>query len=58
MNQVYVNMGDLQPDAYFSNFNKWAYAPKNSAFLYLSDKYVDIVKPVVTANYYGSGPER
>lgn len=58
INQVHVDISSLQPDAYFSNFHKWAYSPKSSAFLYLSDKYRDIVKPVVTGNFYGSGPEK
>ena len=40
MNQVHVDILELEPDAYFSNFHKWAFAPKNAAFLYLSDKYL------------------
>ena len=30
--------------AYFSNFHKWAYSPKNAAFIYLSDKYTKVIK--------------
>lgn len=58
INNVNVNIADLQPDAYFSNFHKWSFAPKSTCFLYLSDKYVNTVKPVITGNFYGEGPAR
>lgn len=58
INQVNVDMAELEPDAYFSNFHKWAYTPKTSAFLYLSDKFVDSIKPSITGNFYGEGPGR
>jgi selenocysteine lyase/cysteine desulfurase len=58
INQVHVDMGQLEPDAYFSNFHKWGYSPKSVAFLYLSDKYLNIVKPSITGNFYGEGPAR
>ena len=58
MNQVVVNMSILQPDAYFSNFHKWSFSPKSTAFLYLSDKYVNVVKPAITGNFLGEGPAR
>ena len=32
----------MEPDAYFSNLHKWAYAPKNVSFLYVSDKYLNV----------------
>lgn len=53
---VNINIAEMNPDAYFSNFHKWAFAPKNAAFLYISDKYLDIVKPVITGNFHGEGP--
>ena len=53
VNQVKVNMTSLEPDAYFSNFHKWGYAPKSAAFLYLSDKYLSEVKPAITGNFHG-----
>ena len=58
INQVNVNMAALQPDAYFSNFHKWGYAPKSAAFLYLSDKYLSEVQPAITGNFHGEGPAR
>lgn len=36
INQVPIDFSAIQPDAYFSNFHKWAYTPKSAAFLYLS----------------------
>jgi selenocysteine lyase/cysteine desulfurase len=55
---VNVNIAEMNPNAYFSNFHKWAFCPKNASFLYLDDKYRDIVKPVITGNFHGEGPER
>lgn len=53
INQANVDMAELEPDAYFSNFHKWSYAPKSTAFLYLSDKLINVVKPSITGNFYG-----
>ena len=58
INQVTVDMGELQPDAYFSNFHKWSFAPKSAAFLYLSDKYLENVQPAITGNFHGEGLAR
>jgi selenocysteine lyase/cysteine desulfurase len=55
---VHVNIAEINPNAYFSNFHKWSFCPKNASFLYLDDKYRDIVKPTITGNFYGEGPER
>ena len=51
-------MQDINCAAYFSNFHKWAFAPKNAAFLYVSDQFVNQIKPVLTGNFYGEGPVR
>ena len=48
-----IDMEDLQPDAYFSNFHKWGFSPKSAALLYISDKYLNVVKPVITGNNHG-----
>lgn len=42
MCQVDIDLVELDVDGYFSNFHKWAYAPKNAAFLYLSNKYLNV----------------
>ena len=39
---VPVDLKELRVDAYFSNFHKWGFSPVNSAFLYVSDKYVNV----------------
>jgi selenocysteine lyase/cysteine desulfurase len=46
-------MQKLRPSAYFSNFHKWAFTPKNAAFLYISDQFLNIIKPTLTGYYYG-----
>lgn len=53
---VQVNIAEINPAAYFSNFHKWAFCPKNASFLYLNDNYRDSVKPVITGNFHGEGP--
>ncbi len=58
VNQVEVNMAQLKPAAYFSNFHKWSYTPKNAAFLYISDKYLSIIRPALTGNLYNQGPSK
>jgi selenocysteine lyase/cysteine desulfurase len=50
---VNVNMTEINPSAYFSNFHKWSFCPKNASFLYLNDKFRDIVKPIIIGNFYG-----
>lgn len=42
MSQVPIVLSDMAPDAYFSNFHKWAFSPKNAAFLYVSDEYLKV----------------
>lgn len=44
--QADINISDLEVDGYFSNFHKWAFAPKNAAFLYISDKYLNVAFPL------------
>ena len=40
--QVEIDLSEFTPDAYFSNFHKWAFGPKSAAFLYISDRYLDV----------------
>jgi isopenicillin-N epimerase len=37
--QTDIDIKKLNPDGYVSNFHKWAYAPKQAAFVYISDKF-------------------
>lgn len=55
---VNVNIAEINPTAYFSNFHKWSFCPKNASFLYLDNNLRDLVKPSITGNFYGEGPER
>lgn len=58
ISQVDIDLMDLDCGAYFSNFHKWSYAPKNAAFLYISDKYINQVRPAITGNFKGEGIDR
>lgn len=58
INQIDVNMEQLKPAAYFSNFHKWSYTPKNAAFLYISDKFLGTIRPALTGNFYGQGTSK
>lgn len=51
-------MQEINCAAYFSNFHKWAFSPKNAAFLYISDKFINSIKPALTGNHYGDGPAK
>jgi len=61
--QVDINIANLDCKAYFSNLHKWGYTPKNAAFIYISDKYIDVqlcliskvVRPAITGNFRGNG---
>lgn len=56
MTQVDVNIKDLQPDFYFSNFHKWSFAAKTSAFLYFDEKkYGEVFRPVQISIHKGEG---
>jgi selenocysteine lyase/cysteine desulfurase len=48
----------MRPDAYFSNFHKWAFTPKSATFLYLGHEFLKIVKHVVTGRNHGEGPSK
>lgn len=51
--QLPIDLSEIQPSAYFSNFHKWAYAPKSAAFLYVSDEFLSVIKPAVTGIHHG-----
>lgn len=53
-----IDLNELEVDAYFSNFHKWAYAPKSAAFLYVSSKFLNVIRPALTGNFRGEGPAR
>jgi selenocysteine lyase/cysteine desulfurase len=40
MCHTHIDLTQLNVHGYLSNFHKWAFAPKNAAFLYISDKYL------------------
>lgn len=62
ISQVDIDIADLGCEAYFSNLHKWSFVPKNTAFIYISDKYTKVilnliqdVRPAITGNDRGEG---
>lgn len=58
--QTDIDLKKFKPDGYISNFHKWAYAPKNAAFIYIADSFktvinqiIQLVHPTITGNFYG-----
>ena len=41
--QIPIDLGDLDVDAYFSNFHKWAFSQKSCAFLYIGNSFINVV---------------
>lgn len=56
--QIPLNMTDLGADYYLSNFHKWLYANKNSAFLYVADRFLNSTHAnIISFNYKKSYSE-
>lgn len=63
--QTDIDIKKSNPDGYVSNFHKWAYAPKQAAFIYISDTFKSVfylltqqIHPAITGNFYGQGLAR
>ena len=50
-----LDIKDLNPDFYISNFHKWAYAPKSATFLYVSKEFQNMVHPNIISFQYKKG---
>lgn len=48
-------MTEIGADYYLSNFHKWFYANKNSAFLYVSDYVINTTHPNIISFNLGKG---
>ncbi|RHY01631.1 hypothetical protein DYB36_011638 [Aphanomyces astaci] len=53
--QIPLNLGELQPDFYVSNFHKWMLAPKSAAFLYIREPEKYTVHPTVISHGHTKG---
>ena len=53
--QISIDLNDIDPDFYVSNFHKWFFAPKQSAFLYVSKRYQKQIHPNIITVKYDSG---
>jgi selenocysteine lyase/cysteine desulfurase len=53
--QIKLNITDINPDFYISNFHKWGYAPKSASFLFVSKKFQKIIHPNIISHFYNKG---
>lgn len=53
--QIPLDIQDLDPDFYISNFYKWAFAPKSVSFLYVKKEFQNLIHPNIISSYYGKG---
>jgi selenocysteine lyase/cysteine desulfurase len=55
---VLVSLTALDVDFYTSNFHKWAFGPKGSAFLYFNSKHTKHVQSLVVGHEWLSSPQK
>lgn len=53
--QIPIDLTEIAPDFYVSNFHKWFFAPKQSAFLYVSKEFQKLIHPNIITVKYDSG---
>lgn len=51
------NLNDLNPDFFFTNFNKWGFVPYGVNYLYMKEKYLDKIHHNTISVLYGAGIE-
>jgi selenocysteine lyase/cysteine desulfurase len=51
--QIKLDMNELKPDFYVSNFHKWGMTPKSVAFMYVNDDFKHLIYPNIIAGYGG-----
>ena len=47
-----LDLSDINPDFYLSNFHKWGFTPKSAAFLYVSKHFQEKIHPNIIGNKY------
>ena len=50
--QLDLDLEDIGADFYTGNLHKWCFAPKGTAFLWVSDQFRDSLQPLVTSHLY------
>lgn len=53
--QIPLNLKEMNPDFYISNFHKWCYSPKSCCFLYVSPNFHTSIHSNSIAKLYESG---
>jgi len=56
--QVEIDLKEINPDFYTSNFHKWAFGPKGSAFMFVNKNNQNWIHPVVTSHEWKSSDFR
>ena len=54
---VPIDLQQIAPAGYFSNFHKWGFSPKSCAFLYLNNELIEKVRPRVSGRTDGLSQE-
>ena len=50
-----LNLAKINPDWYTGNLHKWYFAPKGTAILYTTDKWLHKIHPLIISNDYSKG---
>jgi selenocysteine lyase/cysteine desulfurase len=50
--QIPLDLKDLNPDFYVSNFHKWAFAPKSASFLYVRNDLRSLIHPNIISSAF------
>ena len=53
--QIQLDMTDLKPDFYISNFHKWGFNNKSACFLYVAPQFQTTIHPNIISSGYGKG---
>ncbi|CAD8114916.1 unnamed protein product [Paramecium sonneborni] len=53
-----INLKELDPDFFFTNFNKWAFCPSGVNLLYMNQKYLNQIHNNTISVFYESGIEK
>ena len=48
--QLDLSIRNLQPDFYVGNLHKWCYAMRGTALVYISEKFVDEIRPLAASH--------
>jgi selenocysteine lyase/cysteine desulfurase len=53
--QIELDIKAIDPDFYISNFHKWGFNAKSACFLYVAEKFRNIIHPNIISSTYDQG---